>query len=247
MGENVRRMAGAVVDQIASLVYPPRCAVCDRVLQVGQSMHCPGCLEHLRPVKAPLCGKCGKPLAEETTYCTDCAQKQTKFLYGYGMFVYDQALQTSILRFKYHGRREYAAFYAFQMYQKYGSWLAANQIQALVPVPVHKNRFRKRGYNQAALLARELGRLADIPVREDLVLRCRDTLPQKQMGGAMNRLANLREAFCPGEIRAGHTGLQRVVLIDDIYTTGSTIEACAQVLCALKIPAVFFLTIGIGE
>lgn len=247
MGENMRQVAGAVVDQIASLVYPPRCAVCDRVLRVGQFMHCPGCLGHLRPVKEPLCCKCGKPLAEEALYCTDCAQKQTTFLYGYGMFVYDRALQTSILRFKYHGRREYAAFYAFQMYQKYGSWLAANQIQALVPVPVHKNRFRKRGYNQAALLARELGRLTGIPVREDLVLRCRDTLPQKQMGGAVNRLANLREAFCPGEIRAGHTGLQRVVLIDDIYTTGSTIEACAQVLCALKIPAVFFLTIGIGE
>lgn len=179
--------------------------------------------------------------------CFDCREKKTSFEYGYALWVYDQRMQASIGRFKYHGRREYAVTYAKELYRQYGSWIEQIAPQGLVPVPIHYSRYRQRGYNQAQLLAQELSRLTGVPVLGELLERCRDTRPQKELSDRERR-QNLQYAF---RLKNSGRELNRlpecVILIDDIYTTGSTMEACSKALKEAGISRIFFLCICIGK
>jgi ComF family protein len=116
----------------------------------------------------------------------------------------------------------------------------------LVPVPVHQNRLKKRGYNQAALLARELGRLTNIPVAEHLLIRKKDTLPQKELS-ERERKQNLQDAFALGERQELNLLQECVIIIDDIYTTGATLEECSRVLKQVGIQRIYFLCVCIGK
>ena len=113
----------------------------------------------------------------------------------------------------------------------------------LVPVPVSEDRLRKRGYNQALILAREVSRLTGIPVREDILGRVTDTLPMKNMTPE-ERQNNLKRAF---QSFGNDVSLNSIMLIDDIYTTGATIDACAHALSQNGAERVFFMSLAIGE
>ena len=113
----------------------------------------------------------------------------------------------------------------------------------LVPVPVSEDRLRKRGYNQALILAREISRLTGIPVREDVLGRVTDTLPMKNMTPE-ERQNNLKRAF---QSFGNDVSLNSIMLIDDIYTTGATIDACAHALSQKGAERVFFMSLAIGE
>ena len=152
-------------------------------------------------------------------------------------------MRASISRFKYHNRREYADFYAEELLRAYGRMLRSWQPDALIPVPLHKSRMRKRGFNQAALVAERMGERLGIPVEEKLLIRVKKTSPQKELNDSARR-ENLKNAFqlCGNDVK-----LKRVVLIDDIYTTGSTLDAAAAALLAAGVEKVYFLSICIGR
>lgn len=185
--------------------------------------------------------------SQEGEFCLDCQGKEKTFEYGYALWVYDRTMQASISRFKYQGRKEYAEYYAREPYQQYGTWMQKIGVQALVPVPVHRNRYRERGYNQAELIARKLGVLAGIPVREKILIRSRDTLPQKDLS-EKERRKNLWDAFqvknCAEELNQIS---ECVILIDDIYTTGNTLEACSKVMKEAGVQRIYFLCVCIGK
>lgn len=214
---------------------------------VGVRGVCRGCYNNLEWVKEPKCQKCGKPLSEDDEYCLDCMKRKSTFEKGYGVFVYNSSMQESIGKFKYHGRQEYGKFYAEEMYKEYGEWIKTIGIQAIIPVPIHKRRCRKRGYNQAEIIAQELGKLSGIPVLENFLLRIKDTLPQKELSDR-ERKENLYQAF---QVRTGGARLNQipkcVILIDDIYTTGSTLEECSKVLKNVGVKKIFFLCVCIGK
>lgn len=233
---------------LCSFFYPGRCPVCDGVLPVGVQGACGLCGTLLEYVQEPMCKKCGKPLQSgEEEFCMDCRGREASFECGYGLWVYDSAMKASIGRFKYRGRREYAGYYAQEMYRQYGGWIEQTGAQALIPVPVHRKRYRKRGYNQAALIARQLGRLSGIPVREQLLLRCRDTLPQKELS-VKERRENLKNAFLLNNLPEELNQIPEcAILVDDIYTTGCTLEACARVLRDAGVHRVYFLCACIGK
>jgi len=110
----------------------------------------------------------------------------------------------------------------------------------LVPVPLHRKRLRERGYNQAALLARETGRITGLPVREGWLARRRDTVTQARAASAAERRSNVREAFvCPLELHG-----EGVLLIDDVCTTGATLDACASALKSAGAGPVWGLTVA---
>ena len=143
---------------------------------------------------------------------------------------------------KYNNRREYLDYYAGEMVRRLGPAVKAMKAQALVPVPVHPERLKTRGFNQAEELARRLSGGLGLPVETGLLSRNKNTAPQKDLNPAQ-RLKNLEEAFsakCP------RTGLTSVILVDDIYTTGSTVEACSRVLTRAGVSRVYFLCICIG-
>lgn len=195
-------------------------------------------------------------------YCPDCARHQRSFDEGVSLLNYNSAARRSMAAIKYKNRREYLDFYAEAIWHRYGKWLEYRRADALVPVPVHPSRLRQRGFNQAEELAKRLSRRLGIPVANDLIIRLRKTAPQKELT-PQERLKNLRQAFAVsgryskaavlgGAEYKGSRGKnavipRSVILVDDIYTTGSTVEACTRVLKEAGVKHVYCVTICIGN
>lgn len=188
--------------------------------------------------------RCSKPvLSDEGEYCLDCTNKRFRYISGRAVWSYDKMVAQSLARFKFKDKQEYSYFYASEMIRLYGNWIKKQEIEALVPVPIHIAKRRMRGYNQAELLAGLIGENLNLPVLSKALIRTRNTRPQKQLTNR-ERKVNLEQAFSGDYL---HTeGVKKVVLIDDIYTTGSTIEACTKVLSELDIKEVYFLCVSIG-
>lgn len=223
-------------------MFPRRCPVCHDIVEPPGKLICPACVKKLAYVKEPKCKKCGRPLQNEREeYCRDCKVTEHSFINGASLLIYDQAAQSGILRFK-GGRQEYAAFYGREMGRCLGPEMLRWRADALVPIPLHKSRMRERGYNQSALLAREISRKTGIPVEEGLLLRTRKTKSQKSLP-RQERQNNLKRAF---KISGNDVKLDTVILVDDVYTTGSTIDAAAKALLAGGIARVYFVTLATG-
>lgn len=191
--------------------------------------------------------RCGKQLSDETwEYCFDCAHKRFHYTKGFPLWQYDGKLRNSIVAFKYKGRRNYAGYYARELAKEFGEELEKLGVDLLVPVPVHPARLRKRGYNQAAILSENLSKELGIVSESDTLLRVKKTMPQKELSDAQ-RLKNLSQAFVVNPVVLNDLAGLRVVLVDDIYTTGSTIESCSRVLLEAGVEKVYYLSLGIGR
>lgn len=223
-------------------LFPPRCPVCDALLAPGSEI-CDGCEKEAVTVREPVCARCGKPLENERQeYCGDCARKKHSYEQGKAVFVYRAGIKKSMYRFKYSNRREYAQFYARKAALLYGGWIARKHIEVIVPVPMYPKKKRRRGYNQAEVFARALGRELGIPVESGLLKRIRNTVPQKELSDAQ-RQKNLKNAFqlVPDVVKYSH-----ILLVDDIYTTGSTMDEAAKALLSGGAERVCYVCISIG-
>lgn len=234
---------------ILDIIYPVRCPICGEIVIPKGKRICSPCRDKLPYVKEPRCLKCSKPVElEEKEYCSDCERKNYHFDKGYSVWVYNDDMRHSIADFKYNNKREYARFYVEEMVRLYGKAIKKLAPDVIVPVPIHKSKYRERGYNQADILARGFGRTLNIPVLSQLLVRNKKTLPQKKLSDK-ERLQNLQEAFelDLSQLNYCHKKIIKVLLIDDIYTTGSTVEACTNVLKASGIEQVYFLVLCIGK
>lgn len=188
--------------------------------------------------------KCGKELEyEEQEYCPDCIRVPKHYRRGYPLYRYEHPVKEGVLAFKYKNRREYAQFYAEELQRQYGSEFLRLGMDGILPVPVHPHKLRTRGYNQAGVLAKELGRRLEIPCYEKLLVRIIDTRPQKELND-QERLRNLKKAFF---FHKNDVKLNKLLLVDDIYTTGATIEACTQALHSGGAQEVYYTSICIGR
>lgn len=228
---------------ILEILYPARCPVCHGILK-GKDGICPDCRKQLHYIKEPKCKKCGKQIEkEEQEYCRDCQRFSHAFDKGAAVFAYDDIMRRSISMFKYHNRREYAKVYAVEMYRNCQYFLKLASPEVILPVPVHRKKKRQRGFNQAELLAKELGKLTGIPVDTTYLIRTENTAPQKELTRQQRKL-NLKKAF---EVCKNGKHYQRVLLIDDIYTTGATIDAISEILRENQTRIIFFLTLCVGR
>lgn len=202
-------------------------------------------MSKLVPVKQPTCRKCGKELfSEQAEYCFDCSRHKRSFESGAALFQYNEAAKKSMAAVKYRNKREFLDFYAEAMAYRFSHIVKNWKPDVFIPIPVHPSRLRRRGFNQAEVLAKKLAKkLGDIPVETKLLVRSRKTAPQRDLN-PQERLANLQQAFAVDPDRPVP---KCVVLIDDIYTTGSTMEACTRVLKAAGVQEVHFLTVCIGS
>lgn len=188
--------------------------------------------------------KCGKPLDhEEQEYCYDCMRVKHWYTRGYGLWLHKDPVSTSIYQFKYHDQRRYGICFAEELVCHYGHTIREWKPDLIVPIPLHKKRRKRRGYNQAEILGRRIGEMLQIPVDRRSLVRRIYTAPQKKLG-SRERKKNLRHAFA---VRRDFFPVDTVLLIDDIYTTGSTIDAAAQILKEKGVEKVYFLTISIGQ
>lgn len=196
----------------------------------------------------PFCLKCGKPVYDNIMqFCSDCAKKDNIYMQGRAAFVYDKYMKRSMAAFKYGGRREYGNYYAGELVRRYEKWIRNTGAQCLIPVPIHHERYRKRGYNQAQVIAEDIGRRIRVPVIDDYIERGKNTEALKNLSEAQ-RIACLKDAFFVSEAsKLLYRDLRCVILVDDIYTTGSTINECANVLKKAGVKKIYFLCACIGK
>ena len=238
----------SVWDNFLETIFPPRCFVCDGLLETpdlrsGRRIH-PSCRKKLYPVVQPYCYHCGSPLSDSSReYCKDCTGHRSFVEEGRSLFVYRGAVQKSMYRLKYANSRTYAKFLAEEAAQHLGAWMHRQQIDLIVPVPMFKKKQRYRGYNQAAVFARELERTTGVPCKTHAVSRIRDTRPQKELNGR-DREKNVKNAFqvCDFVVK-----YKKILIVDDIYTTGATVEAVAAELKRNGAGQIFVLTACIGS
>lgn len=225
------------------LVYPTRCPVCDRIVAPYGAKICFLCRKKLRIIREPYCLKCGKSLEKnEQEYCHDCSGREHVFIRGAALYEYE-SIYESLYRFKYGKRSEYAEFYGEEIARILGDRIRSWNADALVPVPIHKKRLRERGYNQALLLAEQVGRHLGLPVYGKMIRRVQNTRPQKELG-PKERQNNLKRAF---KLYENDVKLDTIIIIDDIYTTGSTIDAVGKVLMEAGAKRIYFVTLSIGK
>ena len=227
---------------LRDLLFPPRCVLCDEVIAAEDGGCCEECRPKLKYITEPWCLKCGAPVASaEDGFCASCRVRGHLFAAGRALYEY-AGVRTSIYRFKYSGRAEYAEFYGREMALKLKSQLTAWKPDGLIPIPLHKSRERLRGYNQAERLARAIGRYSDIPVYDRIVFRKKKTRPMKELN-VKERQNNLKGAFIiPQDV----VKLKRIVLVDDIYTTGATMDNVTKLLLERGVLEVYTLTLAIG-
>ena len=229
-------------ERVLNLFFPLRCPVCDRPVPYGEGRICQNCAGKLKRIEPPYCMKCGKSLCREEEYCRDCRSRTHHFLRGRALYEYRSAA-VGIYRFKYASREEYALFYAEQMALGLKEFVRWIKPEGIVPVPLSKERLKLRGYNQAELLAKEVGRILHIPVYTNLAKRIKNTVPQKELN-EKQRQNNLKKAF---KIEPDVVKLKTITIIDDIYTTGTTMDALAEVFLEAGAENVYFMTLAIGS
>ena len=251
MKKQQNRLKYAVVsvwDSLLECLFPPRCFVCDELLDTAdlrrkRRIHT-ACRAKLHPVVQPYCYHCGCPLPDaEIEYCTDCRKHRSFLTEGRSLFVYRGDIRKAMYRFKYGNRRGCARFLAEEAACRMQPWIHKNGIEAIVPVPMAAKKERYRGYNQAALFGRELGQLLSIPCLLKCVCRTADTRPQKELN-RRERQKNVKNAF---QIRDSVVEYKRILIVDDIYTTGATAEAVAEQLQHAGVEQVYVLSACIGK
>ena len=241
---------GSISEVILDLIYPRRCPVCmDIVVPKGNKI-CPLCRGKLIYINEPRCKKCSKAIVDvEQEYCYDCSKRKLSYEKGYSLFEYDGVMKRSISEFKFHSKKEYADFYIEELNAKYGTWMKSLALDALIPVPIHSDKRKQRGFNQAEILAKGISKSIEIPVYNNILIRNKNTTPQKLLDN-IERVKNLKNAFAVSDefMEAKELSfLKRVMLIDDIYTTGATIDICAKVLKSIGVNEVYFMTVCIGK
>ena len=238
-----------MLQTLIDILYPVRCPICGDIIVPAKQMICGACKNQLIYIDEPRCKRCSKPIEEEEQeYCSDCDRKQFHYKRGYAVWVYNDAMKTSIAAFKYHSKKEYSSFYIHEMLRLYRKAIQALSIDAILPVPIHHSKYLERGYNQADLLAKGIGKELKLPVYSKLLIRNKKTLPQKDLSDR-DRLKNLSEAFEVKEkdLNIDLKSIKKVLLVDDIYTTGSTVEACSILLKSHGIEEVYFIVLCIGK
>ncbi len=239
LSASLRRLPVSLLD----LVLPPRCAGCGASVAEAGAL-CPACWRDIEFLTPPCCPRCAYPFEFEVsseTLCAACLARPPVYDRGRAVLRYDSGSRSMLLAFKHADRTDLAPLF--------GRWLARAGAELLAeadliaPVPLHWTRLWTRRYNQAALLAQRVAAEAGRPFQPDVLIRRKRTAPQKS--GRAARTRNVAGAFAvPARRRAQIEG-RRVLLIDDVRTTGATLDGCARALKAAGASGVDVLTLAL--
>ena len=242
---NVATIPRRFFSALGTLCFPPHCAACKAATEPGIHL-CDPCAENVQRIEPPFCQRCSQPFEGAITQqftCSNCAEREVHFESAVAAYLSRGVIRDFIHAFKYNGE--------FHLRHPLAGWLAATlddpriasqPFDALVPVPLHHVRFREREFNQAAELATLIAKPREIPVLHALK-RTRYTSTQTKLDRS-ERMENLRGAF-----RMRHTARvkeRHLVLVDDVFTTGSTVEECSRVLLRAGAASVRVITVARG-
>ncbi len=216
------------------LLFPRWCVGCGR----EGDFICPACLKSLVRITPPLCPRCGQPQLN-ANLCPSCVGWEADIDGIRAPFKFDGVVRQAILEFKYRNLRAIAALLGRWL----ADYLAASPLpgEVLMPVPLHRKRLRERGYNQSRLLALELAKLSGLPLIDDCLVRELYTTPQARTQNVDERRNNVAEAFACRDRRLED---KPILLIDDVATSGATLDACARALKAAGASSVWGLVLA---
>lgn len=222
----LKTLSSALLD----FVFPPHCHVCRSFIpRSGRLNICSSCLENLQPLESPLCTICSMPFhgKSDDHPCGSCIKNPPAFDAARAAYIYEGAVRELVHRFKYDYRTHLRRPLAIMTAEALSGFIRENRPDLIVPVPLHVRRLRSRGFNQAVLLGELLSKEWGIPMDRRTMSRIRWTEPQITLD-VDQRKENVKGAFSvsdPAVVRG-----RSVLLLDDVYTTGSTAGECARVL-----------------
>jgi competence protein ComFC len=227
-------LTGQLQEKLVDFFFPRRCVGCGK----NGGFLCDSCSQRLPRLLRPFCQKCGKPGASGGL-CPACWGQETAIDGIRSVFRFEGVVRQAIHELKYRNLKAISGCLAELM----ASYLQDNPIhgEVLVPIPLHLKRLRERGYNQSSLLAKEIGKLIALPLIDGGLHRLKDSLPQARTTTVEERRRNVANAFaCRDEKLSG----RGVILIDDVCTSGATLEACAKALKGAGAVSVWGLTLA---
>ncbi len=243
-----RGWLGEISDAVVSVFFPSGCRICDRLhTSASRVPLCEECLSSFARVLGILCEVCGRPLPglrrepEEPLLCPACQDKTYAFARARSFALYENAVVRALLLLKFEQIEPLGAWFADRLAEIVNAEGNAIAADVVVPVPLHRERERERGYNQAALLSKPLAGKLRLPHKAVLLVRTR-ARPDKQVLSLEERWESVRGAFAtrPGS----QVDNLRVLLVDDVLTTGATLDACARVLRDAGAKSVIGLTVA---
>lgn len=226
-----------IIDEWLKLIYPVSCLFCGKE---NSYPLCTNCFKRIDLIENLRCSQCGKPTLYETENCRECKNKKFIFRQARSIGLYRGVLKELIYKFKYHRHKELAIFFAELMAEIILREASFFNSDYLTFVPMNKSKKRKRGYNQAELMATELSKIVKIPSL-DLLKQIRLTQDQSQLSPEQRRI-NVRGAF---SLKDGvDLKKKKVILIDDVFTTGYTLNECSKMLRRAKAAEIRTFTIA---
>lgn len=235
-------------DALTSVLFAAPCQICSAVLtRAGMLPICEACFASLEPFRGPLCDCCGRPFVSEATLdakipkCFACRQGVYGFSCARSFGPYTDQMVRAISLMKYEKLTRLGQWFAKRLYELIQTDPSLQSVDVVVPVPLHSARRRERGYNQAELIAKPLARLLRLPLGPYLLIRTRPR-PSRLLLSRRERWLTVRGAY---EIRQGaRVDNLRVLLVDDVFTTGATLDACARALRKAGANTVIGLTVA---
>lgn len=244
MSALARNWPGRWVNALLDFLYPPLCLLCRR--SVGDGGHlCSVCWSNIDFLDGPVCSCCGAPFEIDPgadMLCAACQARPPAYDAARSVMRYEETSKRPILALKHGDRLDLAPTFAEWLARAGRELLEMSDI--IVPVPLHRRRLWARRYNQAALLAKALARRVDKAYDPLILWRTRPTPSQGEMRSAKARRRNVMGAFRVARTKAATVGGRAVLLIDDVMTTGATVEACARTLKRSGAEQVFVLTLA---
>jgi competence protein ComFC len=232
----------SIIKAFVDILLPPVCYVCGARCS-GRYGLCDGCMEKIMPISPPFCVKCGRHVAIKNSLCNECGSKEAFVEKAWSCCHYKDTIKECIHLFKYNGYaglRDVFGNIMADFVKKNG---VHKEINLLVPVPIHSAKKRERAYNHASILASSLSKALAIPMDTKNLRKIRWTTSQSELDKD-KRLKNVKDSFLVIDKNA-FAG-RSVLLIDDVYTTGATINECARVLLAAGADKVCSLTLARG-
>ena len=218
-------------ESLSALLFPPRCNFCDSFDSEEPLDLCESCRDRLKEVSPPFCGQCGRPQPglplDRAGYCGRCLSDPPPYTRARYAVFYEGGLRESLLRFKYGAALHLSGTLSALLIQAFEKYCRPEDLHVIVPIPVHRNRLVRRGFNQALVLARKLSRATGIPVAPRALVKIRDTRPQVGLS-LKERKVNLRGSFGiahPLDVRE-----RSVLLVDDVATTGTTLAEASKII-----------------